>query len=869
MSNPLGYRSSRPELSSSSPLANLQDLSSSEPLSPGSPTPAFRRSLGSGSTTATLTSLESSYESSQNRSKRSNAFLLSPNNSHPDPFSGNAKASPNSHPSFGKDQLRAKHLRNSPSSTKALFATTSSSPSWQRDDQILGRHFHDSSDDHPSSDDVGGVLQINTSKSASGARWEGTGLGIRDPSFKSSQDASSLLGAAFQEPTSPTLGKKPRARTFERTQSSSHDPFSAIGGSSIRPSNSSSSSNPTEGSPRAQVIRQRRRLAGSSPQQLTRVGGKFASNHAQNGNGSDSDEQQPNRSWERVVSGSYLQQQQHQAIDIPQSISNMMEKGEHILNLEESNLSSIDPSIADLSKYVRIPNLRRDDELSRPTGGFSRTSSLANATERLSGSPINSPSRSRSANHSNSVTNNKLELYLAKNNLRTISSALFSVTNLTVLSVRGNKLKELPPAIGDLINLTELNVSSNELRYLPSEIQKLRLTKFAYFPNKNLLKPSQDARLSVRTSFGLYNKISVGEIRKMEEEKAQAPTSSIPGSMGPPALPSRNRVFSRMPSQPSFASGFSQGDANTIGNEKAFQLIVRAIEPVENVLANLPPIKELCIRALLQPDGEKHKGAGQASSSNHGKGTATMLDRYEAGSVLNMRYSVDRNEIKTLEAARRSAAGVWGQFRISSDRWCSGGILVKDELISRPQRHSRIISKDAIFDGDATMFVDSEEDGGEASGEMSSTDDERQTEKVVDVEAELDKGDDAMRNPWFNRCPNPHHANHQSKLSNELFAEDEQSDWPPNDNSRVFSQPCVQRIEWVSHIGGLPVINKAVYNEAIASSTTPISSPSNSQDKDASPETDKRPLAYGSDCLPILWRGCMRGCLNFLEDAAQ
>ncbi|PWN37120.1 uncharacterized protein FA14DRAFT_170008 [Meira miltonrushii] len=851
MSNPLAYRSSRPELSSSSPLANLQDLSSSEPLSPGSPTPAFRRSIGSASTTATLTSLDSSYDSSQNRSKRTNAFLLSPNNSHPDPFSGNAKASPNSHPSFGKDQMRAKHLRNSPNAN-ALFATTSSSPSWQRDDQILGRHFHDSSDDHPSSDDVG---EFSLGKSTSNAGWEGAGLGIRDSSLMPGQDASSVLGAAFQEPTSPTLGKKPRARTFERTQSSSHDPFSAIGGSSIRPPHSSSSADrsyPTEGSPRAQVIRQRRRLAGSSPQQLTRIGGKFA-NHTQNGNGSDSDEQTP-RKWERVVSGSYLQQQQHHAVNIPQVISNMMGKGEPILNLEESDLSSIDPSIADLSKYVRIPNLRRDDELSRPAGGFSRTSSLVNA-ERLAGSPINSPSRNKL---SSSGANNKLELYLAKNNLRTISSALFSVTNLTVLSVRGNKLKELPPAIGDLKNLTELNVSSNELRYFPSEIQKLRLTKFAYFPNKNLFKPSQDARLSVRASLGLHNKMTVAEIRKLEEEKAQAPSSSIPGSMGPPALPFRSRPS--MPSQPSFASGFSQGDASTSGGEKAVQLIVRAIEPNETVLANLTPIKELCIRALLQPDGERHQGGGQ-SSSNNGKGTATMLDRYEAGSVSNMRYKVDRDEIKTLEAARRSAAGVWGQFRISSDRWCSGEILVKDEIPTR-SRHSRTTSKDVTFDEDATMMPD--EDGGEASGEMSSTDDERQTEKVVDVEAELDKGDDAMRNPWFNRCPNPRH-----KLSNEAFEEDEECDWPPNDISRVFGQPCVQRIEWVSHIGGFPVINKGVYKEALAADALQNSPPSNSQEKDASPVPDKRPLAQGSDCLPILWRGCMRGCLNFLEDAAN
>lgn len=876
MSNPLGYRSSRPELSSSSPLANLQDLSSSEPLSPGSPTPAFRRSLGSGSTTATLTSLDSSYDSSQSHPTRPNTFLLSPNNSHPDPFSANAKASPNSHPSFGKDQLRAKHLRNSPN-TNPLFSTTSSSPSWQRDDQVLGRHFHDSSDDHPSSDDVGGYSLGNgpetfAAKSIIKSRLQGTGLGIRDSSMNSHQTEAKVLGTAFQEPTSPTLGKKPRARTFERTQSSSHDPFSAIGGSSIRPSanHSADRTNPVDGSPRAQVIRQRRRLAGSSPQQLTRIGGKF-SNQSQNGNGSDSDEQ-PMRSWERVVSGSYLQQQQqNQAVNIPQAINNMMEKGEHILNLEESNLSSIDPSIADLSKYVRIPNLRRDDELGRSAGGFSRTSSFANASERLSDSPINSPSRTRSGNHSVNGTNNKLELYLAKNNLRTISSALFSVTNLTVLSVRGNKLKELPPAIGDLKNLTELNVSSNELRYLPSEIQKLSLTKFAYFPNKNLLKPSSDARLSVRKCYGLRNNSIPADIKKEDDEKAKTFSSSNPGSMGPPpAIPLRNRAFHRMPSQPSFASGFSQSELNINGTEKSKPLIVRVLEPNETVLARLPLIKEMCIRALLQPDGNKSKG--QQFSSNDGnsgpvKGTTTMLDRYEAGSLSNMRHKVDSEEIKTLEAARRSAAGVWGQFRISSDRWCSGEILVKNDFNFRSRRQQNH-SKDSRLDEDATMFVDSEDDDeGEASGEMSSTDDERQREQMLDVEAELDKGDDAMRNPWFNRCPNPYHI-HQDTLSSKVISEQSQTDWPSNDSTQVFSQPCVQRIEWVSHIAGIPVIDKAIYNEALAANISPCVSPSNSQEKIIDPKIDKRPVADGSECLPILWRGCMRGCLNFLNENA-
>ncbi|WVQ80222.1 hypothetical protein IAT38_002327 [Cryptococcus sp. DSM 104549] len=63
-----------------------------------------------------------------------------------------------------------------------------------------------------------------------------------------------------------------------------------------------------------------------------------------------------------------------------------------------------------------------------------------------------------------------VQLYLAQNALTSIPSALFEVTNLTVLSLRNNGLTSLPAAIGHLVNLKSLNVAINKLTELPSTI---------------------------------------------------------------------------------------------------------------------------------------------------------------------------------------------------------------------------------------------------------------------------------------------------------------------------------------------------------------------------------------------------------------
>lgn len=62
-----------------------------------------------------------------------------------------------------------------------------------------------------------------------------------------------------------------------------------------------------------------------------------------------------------------------------------------------------------------------------------------------------------------------LRLFLAGNSLFKLSSELFDLTSLKVLSLRNNKLTEVPPAIRRLTSLQDVNLSVNRLEYLPWE----------------------------------------------------------------------------------------------------------------------------------------------------------------------------------------------------------------------------------------------------------------------------------------------------------------------------------------------------------------------------------------------------------------
>lgn len=281
MGDSFKYRNAIPhEMSSSSPLHNMIALSSSPPLSPQSPTLARSNA-------------------NINTSSRPSAFLQSPvSSNNNDPFAGNSKASLSSHPSFGKDQLRSKHIRGSPQkAAQAGFKTwvlPSANATSRIDDnhrlaidETLEQHFFDSSDDNPSSD---WSNPASTAASSMQTTIPSYGLGI-EASSSQDQYHSLGLGEAFQEPGSPSFGRKARVRTFSRTQSSSKDPFSGNGGSSSFPN--------VEASPRFhQRQSQKRRLTGSSPKKLSRS----SQNSQFNNISSDESSDEGLAPWEQMIS---------------------------------------------------------------------------------------------------------------------------------------------------------------------------------------------------------------------------------------------------------------------------------------------------------------------------------------------------------------------------------------------------------------------------------------------------------------------------------------------------------------------------------------------------------------------------------------
>ncbi|OKL60639.1 hypothetical protein UA08_04269 [Talaromyces atroroseus] len=80
-----------------------------------------------------------------------------------------------------------------------------------------------------------------------------------------------------------------------------------------------------------------------------------------------------------------------------------------------------------------------------------------------------------------------LRLFLSGNSLTELTSEIFELGNLNVLSLRNNKLREIPGAIRKLTRLQEINLSMNRLSSLPWEmlllIRKGDLKQMTVHPN--------------------------------------------------------------------------------------------------------------------------------------------------------------------------------------------------------------------------------------------------------------------------------------------------------------------------------------------------------------------------------------------------
>lgn len=78
----------------------------------------------------------------------------------------------------------------------------------------------------------------------------------------------------------------------------------------------------------------------------------------------------------------------------------------------------------------------------------------------------------------------KVKIFLSHNRISLLSSCIFDVKNITVLTLRDNLLTEIPPAVCKLQNLVELSIGGNILRDLPIELTQLKnLSILSLHPN--------------------------------------------------------------------------------------------------------------------------------------------------------------------------------------------------------------------------------------------------------------------------------------------------------------------------------------------------------------------------------------------------
>lgn len=420
--------------------------------------------------------------------------------------------------------------------------------------------------------------------------------------------------------------------------------------------------------------------------------------------------------------------------------------------------------------------------------------------------------------------------------------------------------------------------------------------------------------------------------------------------MGPPALPlhiqaNRARMLERTVSDAQvddlLARGGGLGSIGTTTTTNGSSSLLpdpspfpcegraRYLSPVEIGLNPIPSLRELCIRSLLSPQPISINSPTINRSRNK-----ILLDKYENGVLRKCKGLLYVETMRVLEVARRSSSGVWGSSSSSSfgsssipnsrtfSRTVSGSSRTSRASKSNNNRKEKAnwcsetrltdhsnrssdIDPDSMESDDADL---SDLSAGDIGGKSNSTKIEN-TIAPIDVEASLDNGDDASKNPFFSRCPNPYHHFDSSspslnKSSHSLNQGEEENDWPIERVSEPFSsstsstssgpifwEPVEVRYEWVSHIAGQKVASSKQLKTTFTGMEPQVevedstladqingNGVGNSSDVDRTiteENSESRkpksngPLVDGSGCLPIQWRGCSKGCLNFLDEVEE
>ncbi|KAK0547859.1 hypothetical protein OC845_003882 [Tilletia horrida] len=323
------------------------------------------------------------------------------------------------------------------------------------------------------------------------------------------------------------------------------------------------------------------------------------------------------------------------------------------------------------------------------------------------------------------------------------------------------------------------------------------------------------------------------------------------GTVAQPAVPTSERADPNpRPARPSAGlNGRIRIDNGRASHVSASEVADRGFPPL---------LGELCYRVLLSKDDD-HSDSSTAASLTDAEHTPRqrestsadsalpqlVLDRWDRDDLARLRGVQASGVLQTLEAARRSASKSWGSS------------ATRKEEAERQWNRTRSFLKTQL----ETSSSSSGSSGGVAQAGV----------QLVSDEDANDAGADASANPWFSRCPNPEHVRRGAdSVPTEAAQGELTSDWPiaPADQSRspLFRRPAETRMEWVSHIAGYriarPEVNTSVINLDTAS---PEALHGQADGGKALKEAALGQLVSEGECLPILWRGCSKGCLDFLD----
>ncbi|KAI1320037.1 GPI inositol deacylase [Mortierella claussenii] len=176
---------------------------------------------------------------------------------------------------------------------------------------------------------------------------------------------------------------------------------------------------------------------------------------------------QPRRKTRRIVEGPYYKERSHRMVagHVRKLIQEAVEDGIGELDLSNLELNDLPSEIRDLSYAIAYSE----------RGSFS-------------------------------LCKNRLKLFLSSNNFSTIPMDVFSLHNLSVLSIRNNNIENIPPEIGLLHNLVELSIGGNLLKSLPYQIALLpKLHILTLHPNPFLPLPYSRAEINDSSPANLRN----------------------------------------------------------------------------------------------------------------------------------------------------------------------------------------------------------------------------------------------------------------------------------------------------------------------------------------------------------------------------